>query len=63
MARIQNKLMVELYPTVQDVCEVISAVGTYYQGQEVEYLSSIQRAITKRLEVISNHKETTKQEE
>lgn len=56
-AIIRNKLIVELSPTVQDVCEVITAVGAFYPGQEVKFLESIQEAVTKRLEAIRNDKE------
>lgn len=50
MAIVRNKLMVELYPTVQDVCEVISAVGAFHQGQEDKYLEALKACIEKRLE-------------
>lgn len=56
MAIVRNKLMVELYPTVQDVCEVISAVGAFHQGQEDKYLEAIKASIEKRLEELKQHK-------
>ncbi|OMF70520.1 hypothetical protein [Paenibacillus glucanolyticus] len=56
MAIVRNKLMVELYPTVQDVCEVISAVGVFHQGQEDKYLEAIKVSIEKRLEELKQPK-------
>lgn len=56
MAIVRNKLMVELYPTVQDVCEVIAAVGVFHPGQEDKYLEAIKTSIEKRLEELKQHK-------
>lgn len=56
MAVVRNKLMIEMYPTVPDVCEVISAVGAYHQGQEAKYLETIKSSIEKRLEELKNNK-------
>lgn len=55
-AIIRNKLIIEMYPFVPDVCEVISAVGTYHRGQEVQYLEAIKASIEKRLEELKNNK-------
>ncbi|WFB57465.1 hypothetical protein [Paenibacillus sp. BR1-192] len=56
MAIVRNKLMVELYPTVQDVCEVISHAGAFHQGQEDKYLEAIKACIEKRLEELKQPK-------
>lgn len=57
MAIVRNKLMVELYPTVQDVCEVISAAGAFFKGQEEQYLEAIKVSIENRLEQIREVKQ------
>lgn len=49
MAIIQNTLKIEIYPTVQEVCEVISAVVAFYPGQEEEVLQAINDAVGNRL--------------
>ncbi|MNM25397.1 hypothetical protein D3C81_358410 [compost metagenome] len=53
MAIIQNTLKIEIYPTVQDVCEVISAVVAFYPGQEEKVLQAIRDATDKRIEEIT----------
>lgn len=49
MAKIQNKLLIEIDPTVSEVCAVISAVTTFYPGQEEKILEGIKEAIDMRL--------------
>lgn len=56
MAIIQNTLKIEIYPTVQDVCEVISAVVAFYPGQEEQVLQAISDSVTKRIEEIKEGK-------
>lgn len=56
MAVIQNVLRIEISPTVQDVCEVITAVVAFYPNQEETVLQGIQDAINKRLEMIKEGK-------
>lgn len=47
--RVQNKLVIEIEPTVSEVCSVISAVGAFYPGQELKYLEGIRAALDERL--------------
>jgi len=53
LAVIHNVLRIEISPTVQDVCEVITAVSAYYPNQEEQVLKGIQDAINKRLKAIA----------
>ena len=50
MAVINNKLQVEMYPTVPDLLQVISAVLAFHPGQEEKVLEGIQTALNKRLD-------------
>lgn len=49
MIKVQSKLVIEISPSANDVCAVISAVSAYHQGKEEQYLASIQKAVTDRL--------------
>lgn len=60
MAVIRNKITVEMYPTPQDVCEVISAVSTFHPGQELKFLEAIQTAVTKRIDQIKESEQNGK---
>lgn len=60
MAVIHNKMIIEMYPTTQDVCEIISAVTAFYPGEEEKFLESIQDAVAKRLEQVSESKQEQK---
>lgn len=50
MAVIRNKLAIEIEPTVPEICEVISAVITFYPGQEVRILEGIKKSLDDRLQ-------------
>jgi hypothetical protein len=50
--RVQNKLVIEIEPTVSEVCAVISAVGTFFPGQEVKFLEGIRAALDERLNIL-----------
>jgi hypothetical protein len=50
--RVQNKLVIEIEPTVTEVCAVISAVGAFHPGQEVKFLEGIRAALDERLNIL-----------
>lgn len=56
MPVIRNKLIVEMHPTVQEVCEVISAVAAFYPRNEVMVLQAIKDATSKRIEELEQSK-------
>jgi hypothetical protein len=55
--RVQNKLVIEIEPTVTEVCAVISAVGAFYPGQEVKFLEGIRAALDERLNILNPKEE------
>lgn len=53
MLNIRNVLHIEMEPTVQEVCGVISAVTAFYPGKEHEVLQGIITASQKRLDELN----------
>lgn len=47
--RVQNKLVIEMEPNVNDICAVISAVSAFHPGKEIELLQKVQDAIKHRI--------------
>jgi len=56
MALIKNTLKIEIYPTVPEVCEVISAVAAFHPGKEINVLQAIKDATSKRIEELEQKK-------
>jgi hypothetical protein len=46
---VTNKLIIEMEPSVRDVCALISAVAVFHPGQETKYLEGIRDALNERL--------------
>lgn len=52
MAYVKNKLVIEIEPTVDEVCAVMSAVAAFYPGQEVRFLEGVKAALEERLSIL-----------
>lgn len=56
MPVIQPFLHIQITPTVQDVCAVVSAAAAYHSGAEEAFLKGIKEALDMRLEEIQKNK-------
>lgn len=49
MITVQNKLVIEMEPNVNDICAVISAVSVFHPGKEIQLLEKIKSAVSDRI--------------
>jgi hypothetical protein len=55
---IKPKLDIQISPTVNDVCAVISAVTAYFPGEEAKFLEAIVTATERRIKEINKDSDT-----
>jgi hypothetical protein len=58
--RVQNKMVVEMEPSVNDICAVISAVCAFHPGGEIQLLEKVKASIEDRIKDLQPAGDKTK---
>lgn len=58
--RVQNKMVIEMEPNVNDICAVISAVCAFHPGGEIQLLEKVKESIADRIKDLQPAADKTK---